>query len=184
MSSPMDDMDVDPQEGSGVLVQVSSSVLPLAWCSSWLRRRSFCTGRSLGRRASSNQLASSSRAAVRALLLDGLLSVVHITDEGLSILEPLEVTPTHVVVKSKTFDSSFGPDYPPIFEVFLMTSTERVILKVQDQGGKEVWTRRVPLEVILKWTQPERNPKMTEHEREHERWWTWCEEKELQPAGF
>ncbi|KAF3839015.1 hypothetical protein F7725_017732 [Dissostichus mawsoni] len=153
-----------------------------------------------------------------ALLLDGLLSVVHITDEGLSILEPLEVTPTHVVVKggrskaklccsydpgreeqildvlllpknvleeevadkqgtavpiktssdcelviahsysvhcdegfhiqpeSKTFDSSFGPDYPPIFEVFLMTSTERVILKVQDQGGKEVWTRRVPLE--------------------------------------
>ncbi|XP_034005581.1 caspase recruitment domain-containing protein 8-like [Trematomus bernacchii] len=34
-----------------------------------------------------------------ALLLDGLLSVVHITDEGLSILEPLEVTHTHVVVK-------------------------------------------------------------------------------------
>ncbi|KAF3839078.1 hypothetical protein F7725_017795 [Dissostichus mawsoni] len=173
----------------------------------------------------------------KPLLLDGLLSVVHITDEGLSILEPLEVTPTHVVVKvphlslfgiiintlkrllksrikgqillflrppgreeqildvlllpknvleeevadkqgtavhiktssdcelviahsysvhcdegfhiqpeSKTFDSSFGPDYPPIFEVFLMTSTETVILKVQDQDGKEVWTRRVPLE--------------------------------------
>ncbi|KAF3839005.1 hypothetical protein F7725_017722 [Dissostichus mawsoni] len=34
------------------------------------------------------------------LLLDGLLSVVHITDEGLSILEPLEVTPTHVVVNA------------------------------------------------------------------------------------
>ncbi|XP_033978478.1 uncharacterized protein LOC117476211 [Trematomus bernacchii] len=42
-----------------------------------------------------------------ALLLDGLLSVVHITDEGLSILEPLEVTRTHVVVKVPHL-SSFG----------------------------------------------------------------------------
>nr|XP_033934684.1 caspase recruitment domain-containing protein 8-like [Pseudochaenichthys georgianus] len=173
-----------------------------------------------------------------ALLLDGLLSVGHVTDEGLSVLEPLEVTPTHVVVKmphlssfgliidtlkrflgwpikgkimlflrppgreeqildvlllqknvleeevavkqgsavhvkissdcelvidhrysvhcepegffiqpeSKRFDSSFGPDYPPIFEVFLKTGTERVFLKVQDQGGNEVWNRLVPLE--------------------------------------
>ncbi|KAF3855577.1 hypothetical protein F7725_016300 [Dissostichus mawsoni] len=173
-----------------------------------------------------------------ALLLDGLLSVLHITDEGLSILEPLEVTPTHVVVKvphlsffgliidplkrllkrrikgkillflrppgreeqildvlllqknvpkeevavkqgsavrikissrceldidhkysvhcepegfliqpeDEIFDSGFGPDYDPTFEVFLTTSTETVLLKVKDQRGNEVWKRRVPLE--------------------------------------
>ncbi|XP_035854211.1 caspase recruitment domain-containing protein 8-like, partial [Sander lucioperca] len=34
-----------------------------------------------------------------ALLVDGLLSVVHITDDGMSILEPLKITDTHVVVK-------------------------------------------------------------------------------------
>ncbi|KAJ4943849.1 hypothetical protein JOQ06_006343 [Pogonophryne albipinna] len=173
-----------------------------------------------------------------ALLLDGLLSVVHITDEGLSILEPLEVTHTHVVVKvlhlssfgliidtfkrllkwrikgqillllrppgeeeqildvfllqnnvleeevvkkhrravnipissdceldidhsysvhcepegffiqpeSKTFDSRFGPNYHPTFQVTLTTSTERVALKVKDQGGNVVWSYRVSLE--------------------------------------
>ena len=32
-------------------------------------------------------------------LPDGLLSVVHITDDGMSVLEPLEITDTHVVVK-------------------------------------------------------------------------------------
>ncbi|KAI3355592.1 hypothetical protein L3Q82_018420, partial [Scortum barcoo] len=34
-----------------------------------------------------------------ALLPIGLLSVVHITDDGMSILEPLEITDTHVSVK-------------------------------------------------------------------------------------
>ncbi|KAM9337114.1 NACHT, LRR and PYD domains-containing protein 12-like [Symphorus nematophorus] len=34
-----------------------------------------------------------------ALCVDGLLSVVHITDDGMSILEPLQITDTHVVVK-------------------------------------------------------------------------------------
>uniref|UniRef100_UPI0037E92A45 LOW QUALITY PROTEIN: NACHT, LRR and PYD domains-containing protein 1a allele 5-like n=1 Tax=Semicossyphus pulcher TaxID=241346 RepID=UPI0037E92A45 len=33
-----------------------------------------------------------------ALLVDGLLSVVHINDEGMSILKPLEITDTHVIV--------------------------------------------------------------------------------------
>lgn len=37
--------------------------------------------------------------AFTALLVDGLLSVVHITDDGMSILKPLEITDTHVVVK-------------------------------------------------------------------------------------
>ncbi|XP_050927470.1 protein NLRC3 isoform X6 [Lates calcarifer] len=35
----------------------------------------------------------------QALQVEGLLSVVHISDDGLSILEPLEITGTHVVVK-------------------------------------------------------------------------------------
>ncbi|XP_032366275.1 uncharacterized protein LOC116685222 [Etheostoma spectabile] len=34
-----------------------------------------------------------------ALLVDGLLSVVHISDDGMSILEPLKITDTHVVLK-------------------------------------------------------------------------------------
>lgn len=34
-----------------------------------------------------------------ALCVDGLLSVAHISDDGMSILEPLEITATHVVVK-------------------------------------------------------------------------------------
>uniref|UniRef100_A0A8D0ABH4 NACHT domain-containing protein n=1 Tax=Sander lucioperca TaxID=283035 RepID=A0A8D0ABH4_SANLU len=34
-----------------------------------------------------------------ALLVDGLLSVVHITNDGMSILKPLEITVTHAVVK-------------------------------------------------------------------------------------
>ncbi|XP_063767442.1 NACHT, LRR and PYD domains-containing protein 1a allele 5-like isoform X2 [Eleginops maclovinus] len=153
-----------------------------------------------------------------ALLLDGLLSVVHITDEGMSILEPLEVTETHVVVKvphlslfglvsdivkrllrlrkkcqillflrplvakqqrraenitissdckldifhtysvhcepegffiqpeRQEFESWFGPNYHPTFEVFLTTRTKTVILKVQDQDGNVVWERSVRLE--------------------------------------
>ncbi|XP_067341497.1 protein NLRC3-like isoform X9 [Channa argus] len=42
-----------------------------------------------------------------ALLSDGLLSVVHISDELMSILEPLEITDTHVVVKVPHL-SAFG----------------------------------------------------------------------------
>ncbi|XP_044062905.1 NACHT, LRR and PYD domains-containing protein 1-like [Siniperca chuatsi] len=42
-----------------------------------------------------------------ALLIDGLMSVAHITDDGMSILEPLEITDTHVVVKVPHL-SAFG----------------------------------------------------------------------------
>ncbi|CAK6983554.1 uncharacterized protein LOC128366930 [Scomber scombrus] len=38
-----------------------------------------------------------------APLPDGLLSVVHITDDGMNILEPLEITDTHVVVNITHF---------------------------------------------------------------------------------
>ncbi|XP_056249758.1 protein NLRC3-like isoform X3 [Seriola aureovittata] len=42
-----------------------------------------------------------------ALLSEGLLSVVHITDDGMSVLEPLEITDTHVIVKVPHL-SAFG----------------------------------------------------------------------------
>ncbi|KAM7382840.1 hypothetical protein PAMP_002544 [Pampus punctatissimus] len=42
-----------------------------------------------------------------APLPEGLLSVVHITDDGMSILEPLQITDTHVVVNIPHF-SAFG----------------------------------------------------------------------------
>ncbi|XP_059182912.1 NLR family CARD domain-containing protein 3-like isoform X2 [Centropristis striata] len=42
-----------------------------------------------------------------ALRVDGLLSVVHITDDGMSFLEPLEVSDTHVMVKVPHL-SAFG----------------------------------------------------------------------------
>ncbi|CAI5677897.1 unnamed protein product [Oreochromis niloticus] len=41
------------------------------------------------------------------LHIDGLLSVAHISDDGMSILEPLEITATHVVVKVPHL-SAFG----------------------------------------------------------------------------
>ena len=41
------------------------------------------------------------------LLFEGLLSVVHMTNDGMSILEPLEITDTHVVVKVPHL-SAFG----------------------------------------------------------------------------
>ncbi|XP_078018736.1 NACHT, LRR and PYD domains-containing protein 1a allele 5-like [Epinephelus lanceolatus] len=46
-------------------------------------------------------------------LPDGLLSVVHITDDGMSIVEPLEITHTHVVVKVCHL-SAFGLIWDPI----------------------------------------------------------------------
>ncbi|KAK9523717.1 hypothetical protein VZT92_017620 [Zoarces viviparus] len=175
-----------------------------------------------------------------AMVFDGLLSVVHITDDGLTILEPLEITDTHVVVKvpnlsvcglvwniyrrfrdislpikgqvllflrpphtrdqilnvfllqdnipvhevarrhphakyikissdclldfgqsysvhSETegfhiqperdlFDSTYGPNFHPTFEVFVTPTTERVTLWVQDKEKKAVWKRDVFLE--------------------------------------
>ncbi|XP_051237200.1 NACHT, LRR and PYD domains-containing protein 12 isoform X2 [Dicentrarchus labrax] len=42
-----------------------------------------------------------------ALLVDGLFSVLHITDDGMSFLKPLDITDTHVVVKVPHL-SAFG----------------------------------------------------------------------------
>uniref|UniRef100_A0A3B4VKP9 CARD domain-containing protein n=1 Tax=Seriola dumerili TaxID=41447 RepID=A0A3B4VKP9_SERDU len=46
-----------------------------------------------------------------ALLSDGLLSVIHITHDGMSVLKPLEITDTHVIVKVPHL-SSFGLAWP------------------------------------------------------------------------
>ncbi|XP_068586000.1 caspase recruitment domain-containing protein 8-like [Cebidichthys violaceus] len=175
-----------------------------------------------------------------ALVFDGLLSVVHITDDGMTILELLEITETHVVVKvpnlsafglvwdivrrfrnflwpikgqvllflrpplirhqildvllvqdniplhevardqqparyikisseclldvgksykvhcepegfkiqprSKLFDSRYGPNFHPTFEVFLTPNMETVTLSVQDEERNPVWERDVLLE--------------------------------------
>ncbi|XP_075937325.1 uncharacterized protein LOC142938020 [Anarhichas minor] len=175
-----------------------------------------------------------------ALVFDGLLSVVHITDDGMTILEPLEITDTHVVVKvpnlsafglvwdyvrrflnirlpiksnvllflrppdvddqildvlllqyniplhevarrqqpakyikssseceldvgkiysvhcepegfliqpeCKLFDSTYGPNFHPTFEVFLTPNMKKVTLSVQDKEKNAVWKRLVLLE--------------------------------------
>ncbi|XP_037612393.1 NACHT, LRR and PYD domains-containing protein 12-like [Sebastes umbrosus] len=186
-----------------------------------------------------------------ALLCDGLLSVVHISDDEMSILEPQEITDTHVVVKishlsafgliwdivhrirniflpingqvllflrppNRThqvldvfllnknvlvseveaqqggaknikisakcllnfgqsysvhcepedftiqpdrapFDSDYGPNYHPTFEVFLTTIPEKVTLMVRDQERTgDVWKRDVCL-TDLRMEIPQRN---------------------------
>ncbi|KAK9528068.1 hypothetical protein VZT92_014566 [Zoarces viviparus] len=174
-----------------------------------------------------------------ALVFDGLLSVVHITDDGMTILEPLEITDTHVVVnvpnlsvfglvwdivrrflnirlpikshvllflrppdvddqildvlllqdnipvdevarrqqpakyikssseceldvgkkyhvhcepdgfhiqpECKLFDSRYGPNFHPTFEVFLTPNTKKVTLSVLDEERNAVWERLVSL---------------------------------------
>nr|WPK86737.1 NLRC3-like protein 129 [Sebastes schlegelii] len=186
-----------------------------------------------------------------ALLCDGLLSVAHISDDGMSILEPLEITDTHVVVKIShlsafgliwdtilrirnliwpingqvllflrppnathqvldvfllnknvpvsevkaqqgramyiqisakclfnfsqsysvhcepgsfriqpdhaPFDSDYGPNYHPTFEVFLTTIPEEVTLTVRNQERTEDVWRRVLLQADLTMEIPQRN---------------------------
>ncbi|XP_037613557.1 NACHT, LRR and PYD domains-containing protein 12-like [Sebastes umbrosus] len=186
-----------------------------------------------------------------ALLCDGLLSVVHISDDEMSILEPLEITDTHAVVKIShlsafgliwdivlrirniflpingqvllflrppnathqvldvfllnknvlvseveaqqggaknikisakcllnfgqsysvqcepegftiqpdcaPFDSDYGPNYHPTFEVFLTTIPEKVTLMVRDQERTEdVWKRDL-FQADLRMEIPQRN---------------------------
>ncbi|XP_022622212.1 NACHT, LRR and PYD domains-containing protein 1b allele 2-like isoform X1 [Seriola dumerili] len=98
-----------------------------------------------------------------ALRYEGLLSVVHISDDGLSILEPLKVTDTHVVVKVPHL-SAFGlvwdtvkrflniklpvngqvllfvrpPDpWPPVLDVFLLQNNIPVSEVAAQQGDAE-----------------------------------------------
>ncbi|XP_068585942.1 LOW QUALITY PROTEIN: NACHT, LRR and PYD domains-containing protein 1-like [Cebidichthys violaceus] len=64
-----------------------------------------------------------------ALVFDGLLSVVHITDDGMTILEPLEITETHVVVKVPNL-SAFGLvwDFVRRFRNFMWPIKGQVLL--------------------------------------------------------
>ncbi|GLD68179.1 caspase recruitment domain-containing protein 8-like isoform X1 [Lates japonicus] len=90
---------------------------------------------------------------------DGL-SVVHISDHGMSILDPQEITETHVVVdvltslprlenvplqESALFDLKYGPNYHPTFEIRLKLGTEEATVTVQDQEKKLVWEYNVDL---------------------------------------
>ncbi|XP_033978157.1 LOW QUALITY PROTEIN: protein NLRC3-like [Trematomus bernacchii] len=71
-----------------------------------------------------------------ALLLDGLFSVVHITDEGLSILEPLEVTRTHVVVKVPHL-SLFGLVWDVIKRCLLLRVKGKILVFLDPQVREE-----------------------------------------------
>ncbi|KAG7214341.1 hypothetical protein INR49_023158 [Caranx melampygus] len=154
------------------------------------------------------------------LLCDGLLSVAHITDDGISFIEPLNITDTHVIIsvphlsrfglvwvkerpnltprmqslnvlllpnnvhlaevkqmqddsvfiqapssctlltnktytvhcpqadivqpKGHKFKMDFGPNYPPTFQIILLSSTEIANVEVRDET-ETVWECRVPL---------------------------------------
>ncbi len=78
-----------------------------------------------------------------ALLPDSLLSVAHITDEGMSILEPLEITDTHVVVRVPHL-SAFGLVEKLIKR--LKTKRGQVLLFL---GPPNLTTQRQKLDVLL-----------------------------------
>uniref|UniRef100_A0A8P4G155 NACHT, LRR and PYD domains-containing protein 12 n=1 Tax=Dicentrarchus labrax TaxID=13489 RepID=A0A8P4G155_DICLA len=66
------------------------------------------------------------------LLLRGLLSVVHVTDDGMSILEPLEITDTHVVVKIPHL-SAFGLVWDIIKRLLFTQINGQVLLFLRPQ---------------------------------------------------
>uniref|UniRef100_A0A3B4WVC5 CARD domain-containing protein n=2 Tax=Seriola lalandi dorsalis TaxID=1841481 RepID=A0A3B4WVC5_SERLL len=63
-----------------------------------------------------------------ALLSDGLLSVIHITDDGMSVLKPLEITDAHVIVKVPHL-SSFGLAWP--FDILWRLWNDRKLISSQ-----------------------------------------------------
>ncbi|KAL7374099.1 hypothetical protein ABVT39_022168 [Epinephelus coioides] len=70
-----------------------------------------------------------------APLPDGLLSVVHITDDGMSILEPLEITHTHVVVKVPHL-SAFGLIWDSIKRLLGRPEKCQVLLFLRPPGRR------------------------------------------------
>ncbi|XP_038567266.1 uncharacterized protein LOC119897549 [Micropterus salmoides] len=80
-----------------------------------------------------------------ALLPDGLLSVVHITDDGMSILEPLEITDTHVVVKVPHL-SAFGLVWDIVKRLWTTSVYGQVLLFL---GPPNPRTERKILNVLL-----------------------------------
>ncbi|TKS82724.1 Caspase-1 [Collichthys lucidus] len=59
--------------------------------------------------------------------VDDLLSVVHITDDGMSILKPLEITDTHVVVKVSHL-SAYGLVWDAVKRLLNMTINGQILL--------------------------------------------------------
>ncbi|XP_053183661.1 uncharacterized protein LOC128366925 [Scomber japonicus] len=71
-----------------------------------------------------------------APLPDGLLSVVHITDDGMNILEPLEITDTHVVVNVPHF-SLLGLVWDVVMRFLNMTIRGQVLLFLRPPDGDD-----------------------------------------------
>uniref|UniRef100_A0A8C4H6D9 NACHT, LRR and PYD domains-containing protein 12 n=1 Tax=Dicentrarchus labrax TaxID=13489 RepID=A0A8C4H6D9_DICLA len=82
---------------------------------------------------------------VDALLPDSLLSVVHITDDGMSILEPPEITDTHVVVKVPHL-SIFGLVWDIVKRLWTKPVSGQVLLFL---GPPNQNTQRQKLNVFL-----------------------------------
>ncbi|XP_070784623.1 caspase recruitment domain-containing protein 8-like [Enoplosus armatus] len=80
-----------------------------------------------------------------ALLPDGLLSVVHIADDGMSILKPLEITDTHVVV-SVPHLSAFGIVWDIVKRLWTKPVIGQVLLFLGPPNPK---TQRQKLNVLL-----------------------------------
>ncbi|XP_045900640.1 uncharacterized protein LOC123968145 [Micropterus dolomieu] len=80
-----------------------------------------------------------------ALLPDGLLSVVHITDDGMSIFDPMEITETHVVVKVPHL-SAFGLVWDIVKRLWTTPVCSQVLLFL---GPPNPETQRQQLKLFL-----------------------------------
>ncbi|TMS00909.1 hypothetical protein E3U43_014361, partial [Larimichthys crocea] len=52
---------------------------------------------------------------------------------------------TKIQPEEEEFDMDFGPNYDPMFEIFLPTNTKTVTVTVQDRTQECVWSREVNL---------------------------------------
>ncbi|XP_038550814.1 uncharacterized protein LOC119884485 isoform X1 [Micropterus salmoides] len=101
-----------------------------------------------------------------ALLPDGLLSVVHITDDGMSILDPQEITDTHVVVKVPHL-SAFGLVWDIIKRLWTTPVCGQVLLFLRPPNTETdtkilnvlLLPNNIPLDEVSKQQQPYKNIK-------------------------
>ncbi|XP_039646773.1 uncharacterized protein LOC120552648 [Perca fluviatilis] len=82
---------------------------------------------------------------IDAPLPDGLLSVVHITDDGMRVLEPLEITDTHVVVNVPHL-SNFGLIWDVVKRLWTNAVSGQVLLFLRPPNPA---TQRQKLNVLL-----------------------------------
>eukprot|EP00064_Thunnus_orientalis_P011061 superscaffoldBa00001561_g11091 len=108
--------------------------------------------------------------------MDGLLSVVHITDDGMSILEPLEITDTHVSAQQRNADYITAPSKCKLMEDHSYNILCPKAFKIQPKKADfdlefgpnyhPTFEVRLPIntnEVALK-VQDQRNTEVWEHE--------------------